>query len=115
MMKETGIIVTGAAAGAAIPLLLREYVDNKMPTAGIDWKKPSALVGIVGGVIATALGLFGQKFVGYTAGMALTAAGPAMIVTGAYSALFPKAAPAARAGRTASAKITPTGGTKVVF
>lgn len=111
-MKE-GIIVAGAAAGAAIPLILREYLDqppSQPPsTAGFDWKKPSALVGIGGGAALTLLGLFGHRWLGDTIATFASAAGPAMIVTGVYSAMFPKVppTPAARAARLPTIRIAP--------
>lgn len=114
-MKETGIIVAGAAGGAAIPLILREYVDKAIaPSATFDWKKPSALVGIVGGAALTALGLFGYRWVGSTLSTAFSAAGPAMLVSGAYCALFPKGTTTAGLRYTTSPVIKPAPSAGVV-
>jgi len=115
-MREYGVIIAGGAAGAAIPLIIREYVDKTTPpAAGFDWKKPSALVGLIGGAAATAIGIFGSRWVGPTISTALVAAGPAMMVTGAYSAMFPKGTETGTpAGlRFTASKQATTAGTKI--
>jgi len=95
-MKE-GIYVAGAAAGAAIPLILREYVDKSAPSAvTFDWKKPSVYVGLGGGAVMTLAGLFFGYRLPEIVKDIFISAGPAMMVTGAYSAMFPKGTSAAR-------------------
>jgi hypothetical protein len=92
--KTEGLIVMGGAAGVAIPILVREYIDTtteKAPDASItfDWKRPSALVGLIGGSAALVAGLFGGRYIPGGLAPILGAAGAPMIGMGAYSAMNP--------------------------
>lgn len=105
--KTEGLIVMGGAAGVAIPILVREYVDttiDKAPDASItfDWKRPSALVGLAGGAVCLVAGLFGGRYIPGGLAPVLVAAGAPMIGMGAYSAMNP-VYPTAGAGYSASA------------
>ena len=90
-MRTEGFIIGGAAAGAAVPLILREYVDKPTSSANIvdQFKKPSVLVGVGGGLAATIGGVFfGNKLGNWK--WPLIAFGAPALVSGAYSAMFPK-------------------------
>jgi len=100
-MMDRRVILTagGAAIGAAQTLILREVVDKQygqvLPQLG-NWGYPSVLAGIVGGGIATAVGISGK--LPSDTSLALLAYGVPAIVGGVLSALYPVAtAPAARA------------------
>jgi len=109
---KAGIYVAGSAAGAAIPLILREYVDKPTPpTTGVtfDWKKPSVYVGLGGGAVMTIAGLFfGHKLSPLLEDLFISA-GPAMMVTGAYSAMFPKSGGSTTALRAPAFRLAPAG------
>lgn len=110
-MNEKTIVIVGAASGAAIPLLLREYVDEKhkpalaarlpVPEGFKNW---SALVGTIGGAAALTVGaiypaITGKTLVGRDMNIFLTAAGASALVTGIICGMFPKTgAPSAAAG-----------------
>lgn len=106
-MNEKTIVIVGAATGAAVPLLLREYVDEKhkpalaarlpIPEGFKNW---SALVGTIGGAAALTVGAIYPAITGKTlfsrdVNTFLTAAGASALVTGIICGMFPKSAPAA--------------------
>jgi len=107
-MNEKTIVIVGAASGAAVPLLLREYVDEKhkpalaarlpIPEGFKNW---SAIVGTVGGAAALTVSAIYPAITGKTlfsrdVNTFLIAAGASALTTGIICGMFPKtAAPAA--------------------
>ncbi len=84
--KKTAIIAAGAAAGAAQALILRKFMDPTTPTLVPQlgtFGKPSAILGIAGGVGAIVLSMFVLKDHPYV--HAITAYGGAALVTGILS------------------------------
>lgn len=107
-VKATSGAVVGGVVGALQTMLLREYADSSMATSFLKntsgtppllmkqlkgFGSPSALFGIIGGVIGLAVGLFGllkKKFVrdvGVAA--ALTGYGATALTTGIISGALP--------------------------
>lgn len=84
--KKTAIIAAGAAAGVAQTLILKKVMDTTTPTLMAQlgtFGKPSAFIGIAGGIGAIALSVFILKDHPYT--HALAAYGGAAILSGVLS------------------------------
>lgn len=109
-VTEPESILVGAAGGAMLPLILREYKDKPAPTARLgpfevgDLRRPSVFGSIGLGSIATFFGLMGARGkgpLGANEPAAHTAAafGGASIMGGLGSWMFPpeEVAPEARA------------------
>jgi len=89
--KQTAIIATAAAAGVAQTILLRKMMDTTTPVlipqlAQLgSFARPSAVIGIAGGIGAIVLSLFVLRSHPYA--NALTAYGGAAMVSGILSGL----------------------------
>lgn len=84
--KKTAIIAAAAAVGVAQSLILKKFMDPTTPTLMAQlgtFGKPSALIGIAGGLGAILLSVFVLKDNPYT--HALTAYGGAALVSGLLS------------------------------
>jgi hypothetical protein len=84
--KKTAIIAAGAAAGVAQTLVLKKFMDPTTPTLMSQigtFGKPSAFIGIAGGLGAILLSVFVLKDHPYT--HALTAYGGSALVSGILS------------------------------
>jgi len=106
--KAAGGAIIGGVIGAVQTMLLREYADNSMATSFLKntsgtppllmkqlkgFGSPSALGGIIGGIVGLALGLFGLikgkiiRDVGVASGLA--AYGATALTTGLISGALP--------------------------
>jgi len=89
--KESAIIAVASAAGVAQTIILRKMMDASTPvmipslSSLGSFAKPSALVGIAGGLGAIILSIFVLKNSAY--GNALTAYGGSALVSGILSGL----------------------------
>jgi hypothetical protein len=88
--KKTAVIATAAALGVGQVIILKEMVDPKIPSLPFlsqfgSFAKPSAAVGISGGICAIAIALF--MLTDYPYKHAFTAYGGASLVSGLLSGL----------------------------
>lgn len=97
-----GAGLVGGIAGLTQTFVLRKYGDKGVPiieALGPAWGQPSAVAGVVGGVIAGSLGALGLMKKGPVKGnkaaaTGLTTYGVTALGSGIYSAMKPVVAPA---------------------
>ena len=113
--RETGIVIAGSAVGTAQTWILREYIDDKWSIEQLgNWGKPSVLLGIVGGGLATVVGAFVEKVRSEELKAFLVSYGVPALVGGILSGIFPKTAPTEGARLIRTARPVLTTGRKIV-
>ena len=96
--KITGIVIAGAGTGTALPVLMREFVDDKWSVEQLkEWGKPSVLFGVITGALGVGAGLIAKRLSDEAKAFLVSYGVPAL-VEGLLFGIFPKQTQTTTAG-----------------
>ena len=88
--KTTGIVIAGAGTGTALPVLMREFVDDKWSVEQLgNWGKPSVLFGVITGALGVGAGVMAKRLSDEAKAFLVSYGVPAL-VEGLLFGIFPK-------------------------